>query len=181
VDDEIRSAQKATNPAGTGFIKSSCATRTTHLVEVFIMAHAIGSEQARLNLAPRGMPQMHRDPAKELGFDIGCIGYCVQGTHRERGIKRFMTYEMGLADAKRALQLLKSEVPEAELSLSAKGFSSREVPEFERKAAVMHAIVKASKYEARPGRFILEAFGWHGEAAKAAAKPSWMLVWSADQ
>jgi hypothetical protein len=47
VDDENHPAQKATNPAGTGFIKSSCATRTTHLVEVFIMAHAIRSEQAQ--------------------------------------------------------------------------------------------------------------------------------------
>jgi hypothetical protein len=47
VDDEIRPVQKVTNPAGTGLIKSSCATRTTHLVEVLIMAHAIGGEQAR--------------------------------------------------------------------------------------------------------------------------------------
>jgi hypothetical protein len=48
VDDEIHPVQKATNPAGTGLIKSSCATRTTHLAEVFIMAHANRSEQARL-------------------------------------------------------------------------------------------------------------------------------------
>jgi hypothetical protein len=121
---------------------------------------------------------MHLDPAKEVGFDIGCIGYCVEGVHRERGIKRFMTYEMGRADAKLALELLKPEVPEAALSLSARGFFSQEVPEFERKAAVMSAIVRAAKHEARPGRFILEAIGWHGEAAKAAAKPIWMLIWS---
>lgn len=145
------------------------------------MAHAIRSEQARSNVAPLAMPKMLRDPAKEVGFDIGCIGYCVEGTHRERGIKRFMTFEMGRADAKLALELLKPEVTEAELSLSAKGFFSREVPEFERKAAVMSAIVRAAKFEASPGKFILEAVGWHGEAARAAAKPIWMLVWSADQ
>lgn len=145
------------------------------------MAHAIRSEQARSNVAPLAMPKMLRDPAKEVGFNIGCIGYCVEGIHLERGIKRFMTFEMGRADAKLALELLKPEVPEAELLLSAKGFFSQEVPEFERKAAVMSAIVRAAKYEARPGKFILEAVGWHGEAAKAAAKPIWMLEWSADQ
>lgn len=143
------------------------------------MAHAIRSEQARSNVAASIMPAPY--PIEEVGFDIGCIGFCVQGIHRERGIKRFFTYEMGRADAKRALELLVSELPEAELSLSAKGFFSQEVPEFERKAAIMSAIMEASKYEARPGRFILEAMGFCGHVAKAMAEPIWMPVWRADQ
>lgn len=145
------------------------------------MAHAIRSEQARSNASVFGMLPVQPYPFHEIGFDIGCVGFCVQGIHRERGIRRFMTYEMGRASAKTALELLIPEAPEAELSLSAKGFFSQEVPEFERKASIMESIVKAAKYEARPGRFILEAVGWYGQIAKDLAKPIWMPVWSAEQ
>ncbi|WP_214510534.1 hypothetical protein [Pseudomonas brassicacearum] len=145
------------------------------------MAHTIRSEQARSNASVFGTLQAQTYPIDEVGFDIGCVGFCVQGFHRERGIKRFMTHEMGRTDAQLALELLIPEVPEAELSLSAKGFFSQEVPEFERTASIMRAIVRSAKYEARPGRFILEAVGWYGQAAKDMAKPIWMPVWSADQ
>lgn len=145
------------------------------------MAHAIRSEQARSNTSAFGMSRVQPYPIDEVGFDIGCIGFCIQGVHRERGIKRFMTHEMGRADAKIALELLIPEVPEAELSLSAKGFFSQEVPEFERTASIMSSIIRASKYEARPGKFILEAVGWFGQAAKEMAKPIWMPVWRTEQ
>lgn len=145
------------------------------------MAHAISSEQARSNPSTFGMSLAQPYPIEKVSFDIGCIGFCVQGLHRERGIKRFMTHEMGRADAKVALELLIPEVPEAELSLSAKGFFSQEVPEFERTALIMSSIVKASKYEARPGKFILEAVGWYGQAAKEMVKDIWMPVWRAEQ
>ncbi|ROL94189.1 hypothetical protein BK636_02235 [Pseudomonas chlororaphis] len=92
-----------------------------------------------------------------------------------------VTHDMGREDAKAALALLIPELPEAELSLSPKGFFSQEVPEFERTALIMSSIVKASKYEVRPGKFILEAVGWYGQAAKELAKPIWMPVWRAEQ
>lgn len=145
------------------------------------MAHAIRSEQARSNASVFGTLQAQAYPIDEVGFDIGCVGFCVQGFHRERGIKRFMTHEMGRNDAQLALKLLIPEVPEAELSLSAKGFFSQEVPEFERSASIMRAIVRSAKYEARPGRFILEAVGWYGQAAKEMAQPIWMPTWRAEQ
>lgn len=145
------------------------------------MAHAISNEQVRSNASTFGMSLAQPYPIEKVGFDIGCIGFCVQGLHRERRIKRFMTHEMGRADAKVALELLIPEVPEAELSLSAKGFFSQEVPEFERTALIMSSIVKASKYEVRPGKFILEAVGWYGQVAKEMAKDIWMPVWRAEQ
>lgn len=145
------------------------------------MAHAIHSEQVRSRVGLSAMPPAPPYPLEEVGFDIGCIGFCVQGIHRERGTRRFLTHEIGRSDAKVALELLIPEVPEAELSLSAKGFFSQEVPEFERKAAIMSSIIRASKFEARPGRFILEAVGWYGPAAKVLAEPIWMPVWRADQ
>lgn len=145
------------------------------------MAHAISNEQVRLSVGVVGMPQPQPYPIGNVGFDIGCIGFGIQGIHRERGLRRMVTHDMGRADAKTALSLLIPELPEAELSISPKGFFSQEVPEFERTALIMSSIVKASKYEARPGKFILEAVGWYGQSAKEMAQPIWMPVWRAEQ
>lgn len=150
------------------------------------MAQALRIQQPQANPFLRVVeaPKPRLKPNTRLGTEIEYenVGYCVRAYWPESFIKIDQTYSMtSFNNAQLALWFLKSELMDAELEISGRGFLDSELSDLKKSSEIMDAILTVALDEKRPGRFILDAMGMAGAGPKDAARKVWEPIRSAEQ